>query len=90
MSESREGLRLDKWLWFARFFKSRSQATDAVSGGKIHVPTAEQRKTFTVSKDHMRKWFIDKYGPEWVEKAEKAVAAAEAEVAKERAVVLGR
>ena len=30
-------LRLDKWLWFARFFKSRSQATDAVNGGLVHV-----------------------------------------------------
>jgi len=35
--ESQGGLRLDKWLWFARFFKSRSQATDAVSGGLVHV-----------------------------------------------------
>src|SRR5215831_2143248 len=32
-----DGLRIDKWLWFARFFKSRSQATDAVSGGLVHV-----------------------------------------------------
>ncbi len=30
-------LRLDKWLWHARFFKSRSQATDATAGGKVHV-----------------------------------------------------
>jgi ribosome-associated heat shock protein Hsp15 len=30
-------LRLDKWLWFARFFKSRSQATEAVAGGLVHV-----------------------------------------------------
>ena len=30
-------LRIDKWLWFARFFKSRSQATDAVAGGLVHV-----------------------------------------------------
>ncbi len=29
--------RLDKWLWHARFFKSRSQATDAVTGGLVHV-----------------------------------------------------
>ncbi|HEY4367313.1 MAG TPA: S4 domain-containing protein [Steroidobacteraceae bacterium] len=33
----RAGLRIDKWLWFARFFKSRSQATDAVAGGLVHV-----------------------------------------------------
>lgn len=31
------GLRIDKWLWFARMFKSRSQATDAVAGGLVHV-----------------------------------------------------
>jgi ribosome-associated heat shock protein Hsp15 len=30
-------LRIDKWLWFARFFKSRSQATSAVAGGLVHV-----------------------------------------------------
>ena len=30
-------LRLDKWLWFVRMFKSRSQATDAAAGGLVHV-----------------------------------------------------
>ena len=30
-------MRIDKWLWCARFYKSRAQATTAVSGGKVHV-----------------------------------------------------
>lgn len=32
-----DALRLDKWLWAARFFKTRALAVDAVSGGKVHL-----------------------------------------------------
>jgi ribosome-associated heat shock protein Hsp15 len=30
-------LRIDKWLWCARFYKSRALATAAVAGGKVHL-----------------------------------------------------
>ncbi|HET6565174.1 MAG TPA: S4 domain-containing protein, partial [Xanthomonadales bacterium] len=32
-----EGSRIDKWLWGARFFKTRSIARDAVAGGKVEL-----------------------------------------------------
>ena len=32
-----EDLRVDKWLWAARFYKTRGLAAEAVSGGKVHV-----------------------------------------------------
>jgi ribosome-associated heat shock protein Hsp15 len=34
---SAEGVRLDVWLWAARFFKTRPLAKDAIGGGKVEV-----------------------------------------------------
>ncbi len=40
--------RLDRWLWFARFYKSRSLATAAVQGGKVHLNGARVKPAHVV------------------------------------------
>ncbi|MDQ2666614.1 MAG: S4 domain-containing protein [Gemmatimonadota bacterium] len=37
MTDAAHKVRLDKWLWAARFFKTRALAVDAIGGGKITV-----------------------------------------------------
>jgi ribosome-associated heat shock protein Hsp15 len=37
MAGDSDKLRLDKWLWAARFFKTRQIAAEAINGGKVHL-----------------------------------------------------
>jgi ribosome-associated heat shock protein Hsp15 len=37
MSESEKSLRIDRWLYFCRFFKTRSKASAAVTGGHVRI-----------------------------------------------------
>ena len=56
-----ETIRLDKWLWAARFYKTRSLASEAIAGGKVHVnqlrvkPGKEVRPgtRLSISKDNL-------------------------------------
>jgi ribosome-associated heat shock protein Hsp15 len=69
-------VRIDKWLWAARFFKTRSAATEAVLGGRVHVggarvkPSRELRvgETVEVTQGAVRRTVVvaglgDRRGP---------------------------
>ncbi len=56
MSET--SMRLDKWLWAARFFKTRKLAAEAVQGGHVHLNGQRTKPGKTVqvgSRLHIRK-----------------------------------
>ena len=43
-TESETRVRLDKWLWAARFYKTRALAADAIDGGKVDVNDARVKR----------------------------------------------
>ena len=60
-----DAVRIDKWLWAARFFKTRGAATEAVLGGHVHVggarvkPAKEVRPGDTVEVSRGgRRWTV--------------------------------
>jgi ribosome-associated heat shock protein Hsp15 len=48
--EDESKVRIDKWLWAARFFKTRAVASDAVKGGKVELNGLKPKPSKTVVK----------------------------------------
>jgi ribosome-associated heat shock protein Hsp15 len=48
MTDPAEKIRIDKWLWAARFFKTRSLSVDAVESGKVTMNEARIKPAKTV------------------------------------------
>lgn len=68
-----EGVRLDKWLWAARFFKTRPLAVKAIEGGKVRVEGARAKpgKALQVGQRLEVRAGQELYGIEVLELAEK-------------------
>ena len=41
-------VRIDKWLWAARFYKTRSLAKSAIEGGKVHIDGQKSKPSRTL------------------------------------------
>lgn len=61
--QSPDRVRIDKWLWAARFYKTRSIAKQAIEGGKVHVDGARVKPSkdiqlnmrLTITQSHLQK-----------------------------------
>lgn len=58
-----DSVRIDKWLWAARFFKTRSMATDAVEAGKVKLNGNRVKPAHAVKLDDLLD--IDNGGTQW-------------------------
>jgi ribosome-associated heat shock protein Hsp15 len=60
---SADSVRIDKWLWAARFFKTRSQAANAVDSGKVRVDGERVKTARALKPDDLLQ--IDNGATEW-------------------------
>ena len=56
-------VRIDKWLWAARFFKTRTQAADAVESGRVRVGGERIKPARSVRLDEVMQ--VDNGATEW-------------------------
>ena len=63
MDKDKENVRLDKWLWAARFFKTRSLAQDAVERGRVRIDGEPVKASRTVKVND--KMTIDNGSDRW-------------------------
>ncbi|MEF9928843.1 MAG: RNA-binding S4 domain-containing protein [Massilia sp.] len=63
MDKDKENVRLDKWLWAARFFKTRSLAQDAVERGRVRIDGEPVKPARTVKIND--KMLIDNGSNRW-------------------------
>ena len=61
--KDKENVRLDKWLWAARFFKTRSLAQDAVERGRVRIDGEPVKPARTVKIND--KMLIDNGSDRW-------------------------
>lgn len=57
-------------------------------GGQVYVPTPEEKAQFVDSVKPLKAWFVERYGAEWLDALETAIAEAEAEIKAEDARIL--
>jgi ribosome-associated heat shock protein Hsp15 len=60
-TESSGRVRLDKWLWAARFYKTRGLSADAIDGGKIEVNSERAKRSRLVQSGDRLKIRIGPY-----------------------------
>lgn len=53
MAVELSSVRLDKWLWAARFFKTRALSVEAINGGKVHLNGARVKPARAVQIDDL-------------------------------------
>jgi ribosome-associated heat shock protein Hsp15 len=51
--DNEDSVRLDKWLWAARFFKTRALAAEAIKGGKVDVSNSRAKPSHLVKIDEI-------------------------------------